>query len=141
MEHTVVDLLHLARTQLRQQLDLDGCPHNGWIDPSDKRCSDCESAHQCRWLEACEDVTTRRDQALAAFSDTLEHGMRYVQNLMNDWGHNSFQCGCDACEWVRTARQVCREYEALVAKPTATGERSSRDAAHLAHFRPPSSSR
>lgn len=108
-ERSVTDLLHFARTQLRDQLDLDNCPHNARLDPSDTRCIDCEAALPCRWLEHCEDVTARRDMALAVLCRTLEQGMGYVQDLVRDWGHNSLTCLCETCQWLRKARRTCRE--------------------------------
>lgn len=136
LQQTVLDLLQFARRQIREQLDLDECPHDGWRDPYAPGCADCEFTLQCRWLQHCEDVTARRGTGLAVLARTLQESLSYVQDLVRDWGHNSFSCRCDTCQWLRKAQRACLESARLLRGPTVTGLQLSRRASNDPRFWP-----
>lgn len=136
IQQTVLDLLQFARREIREHLDLDGCPHNGWRDPFDRHCIDCETTLQCGWLQHCEDVTARPDNGLSVLFRMLEQSRSYVQDLVREWGHDSISCRCDTCRWLRKARRACLESARLLRGPTVTSLRLPRHASNDPHFWP-----
>ncbi len=109
---------------------------NGWRDPYDRDCVECEASLQCRWLQHCEDVATRPDNDLPVLSRMLEQSVSHVQDLVRDWGHNSFSCRCETCQWLRKVRRTCLDSERLLEQPPGHGLRLPQRASNAAHFWP-----
>jgi hypothetical protein len=106
MRERVIEVLAYPRHQLRENIDIDHCPHAGFYSRGTTECMECELEPECQWLCSNDEFSALKHKPKQALVDALEFATEYVDYLVTDWGHNSRLCGCDACTWLRDANQL-----------------------------------
>ncbi|HKJ08861.1 MAG TPA: hypothetical protein VKA76_07235 [Gammaproteobacteria bacterium] len=114
IEDKVVNLLDFPRYQVREYLDLSGCPHSGYYDAHDRRCRDCEFGMECEWLNRNDEIATLKQQRLEELDKALDLGICYVQSRATGWGHDTRACHCDSCEWLREAQRTRSQVQGVL---------------------------
>jgi len=123
---TVDRLLDFPRFQLRQAMDLTGCPHSGRYAQDDPACRHCNWEDPCAWLVRNGEIASLKRRRLEELEQALGSGIDYVAAEVTQWGHNSQRCRCDACRWLREARRNHREIRELSAALRWVGLRTAR---------------
>ena len=106
MMHAIIDLLEFPRRLLRDDVDLEDCPHAGHFAPSDRACRVCEARAECEWLYHNDACVALAAKPLDAALDALDAAILYVDARATRAGHARHGCGCEACIWLRKARKA-----------------------------------
>ena len=113
MRERLIELLRFPRYQLRGELDLQDCVHDGRYAATDPECLACQAKEECRWLYNNDEFA-----ALSAMPDrrlikAMIFVIEHMDTLVLQWGHDERFCHCDACEWLRQAREVLGELQVI----------------------------
>ena len=112
MKQQIIELLAFPRTLVRDHLELETCPHNGFFDQGDMRCLQCENGMECEWLYSNDEFAALQKHSLKRLTDALEFAVFYVEAEIARWGHDTLSCSCDSCKWLRRAQQMVEEVQA-----------------------------
>ncbi|MEJ2643889.1 MAG: hypothetical protein P8180_02975 [Gammaproteobacteria bacterium] len=128
IEDKVVNLLDFPRYQVREYLDLSGCPHSGYYDGHDPRCRNCEFGMECQWLNRNDEIATLKQQRLEELDNALDLAICYVESRATGWGHDTRTCHCDSCEWLREARRTRNQVQGVLDALSWIGLKTARRA-------------
>jgi len=109
MRDRIIKSLAYARYQVQQHLELDDCPHSAQYDQQDQRCQKCEFGPECQWLCSNDEFAALERKSTETLVDALVFSLGYIDALITRWGHDSDECRCEACAWLREAVQVFAE--------------------------------
>jgi len=100
----LIELLNFARTEIKDRLELDACPHGGWFASEDERCWSCAASQECAWLLHNDGVLPwdARDDADLLMS--LKFALETIDIQVRNREHHIQVCNCDTCAWVRSTR-------------------------------------
>lgn len=103
MRQDLIEALNYPREFVRNEIELDGCPHNGLYDSEDGGCSACPQRPECEWLYHNGEFAALGQKPVAEILTALEIASDYVMAQVACWEHDSRQCGCTSCSWLRGA--------------------------------------
>jgi hypothetical protein len=106
LQRSIIDALSYPREVLRNYMELDNCPHNGLYDGTDGKCLACPQRIECEWLYSNEAFAALEKKPFAEILAALENGLEYVTAQISYWEHDSRQCGCESCAWLRDAQRL-----------------------------------
>ncbi len=106
MRQGLIEALSYPRELVRNDMDLDDCPHNGLYDNEDGRCLACPQRPECEWLYDNEEFAALEQKSIAEILAALEIASDYVAAQIAYWEHDSRQCGCTSCTWLRDALRL-----------------------------------
>lgn len=110
----ILQLLAHPRRVVMDNVNLSGCPCNGFFSPNDTTCRECAKYYECGWLNSTDEFNSLSEQPMEFLYRALAFGIDYVDALNTRANHNSKNCGCKSCEWLRNARHVARAYNKSV---------------------------
>ena len=103
--HQLLNLLSFARSEIDGQLALERCPHEGRFAQDDSRCQVCVAADECAWLLHNDGTLPWHARSNADLHHALQQALSFIELQVHDWRHNLQNCSCEACRWIRAARQ------------------------------------
>lgn len=106
IRQSLIEALSYPRELVRNDMDLDDCPHNGLFDDEDGRCLICPQQPECEWLYNNEEFVALEQKPIAEVLTALEIASDYVAAQIAYWEHNTEQCRCTSCTWLRHALQL-----------------------------------
>lgn len=106
MHQNLVAILAYPRYLIRSDIDLVGCPHSGIYDKFDHECTECVNTDDCIWLNNVEDTSMLEKYSDMQLLHTLEHAIVTVVAQMSRWEHDTTQCDCESCTWLRKAQTL-----------------------------------
>ena len=109
MRQALIELLNFPRYQLRSELELQDCVHAGRYDASDPGGLLCLHGESCRWLYDNDEFASLLARPVEQLFEALSAAVEHVDSLVLGWGHDARHCPCDACQWLRQARQLARD--------------------------------
>jgi hypothetical protein len=106
MRQSLIEALSYPRELVRNDMDLDDCPHSGLYDDEDGRCLACPQQPECEWLYNNEEFAALGQKPVAEILAALEIASDYVAAQIAYWEHDSRQCGCTSCTWLGEASRL-----------------------------------
>jgi hypothetical protein len=106
MRQNLIEALSYPRELVRNNLELDDCPHAGLYDDEDGRCIACPQQSDCEWLYNNEGFAALEKKPIAEILAALEIASDYVAAQVTYWEHDSRRCGCTSCSWLRGALRL-----------------------------------
>ncbi len=112
MRRVLIEALEYPRELVRNNLELDECPHAGLYDNEDGNCIACPQQSECEWLYNNEGFAALEKKPIAKILTALEIAADYVAAQVTYWEHDSRRCGCTSCSWLRDALHLVDEARA-----------------------------
>ncbi len=112
MRQRLIEALSYPRELVRNDMDLDDCPHNGLYDDEDGRCLACPQQPECEWLYNNEEFVALEQKPIAEILAALEIASDYVGAQITYWEHDSRRCRCTSCTWLRDTLRLVDEARA-----------------------------
>ncbi len=109
MKENILKALEFPRVMIRENVDLRSCRFNGHY-VGELGCKLCNAATECRWLTQHDEFSSLSHKPLAEIAEALEFAMHFVEALVMESDHNSEVCRCEACRWLRGARETVAEF-------------------------------
>lgn len=109
MRRHILDVLAYPRSVAMANVDLSACPHSGVFKVMDSRCEECIKHYECDWLNSTDEFNDLAGKPMEFLYRALAFGIDYV-DAQNAVANHDETCECDSCEWVRSARDLAREY-------------------------------
>ena len=109
MRESIIKALSYPRELVRGEFELDDCPHSGLYAEEDARCIDCPQRPECEWLYSNEEFVALEQKPMAEILEALEFALEYVAAQIAYWQHDSQQCGCTSCSWLKDAARLFDE--------------------------------
>lgn len=103
MRQGLIETLSYPRELVRNDIELDDCPHSGLYDDEDGRCLACPQQPECEWLYNNEEFVALQQRSIGEILAAVEIALDYVAAQIAYWEHDSKQCGCTSCAWLRHA--------------------------------------
>jgi hypothetical protein len=113
MRPNLIEALGYPRELLRNDLELDDCPHNALYDNEDGKCLACLQRSECEWLYQNEEFAALGQKPIAEILAALEIASDYVAAQIAYWEHDNRQCGCTSCSWLRDALRLVDQARAM----------------------------
>jgi len=104
MRAKFVQALRFPRQLLKDELDLNECPHDGLLDIDDRRCRLCDQRQKCEWLYDNDEFADLSQRSLEELDDALNIAAWHMRAVIATWEHDDRSCRCDACRWLREAQ-------------------------------------
>lgn len=101
MRQSLIEALAYPRELVRNNMELDECPHSGFYDHEDGRCLTCSQQPDCEWLYNTEEFAALGQKPTNEILAALEIASDYVAAQTTYWEHDSWRCGCTSCTWLR----------------------------------------
>lgn len=105
MKENILKTLEFPRVMIRENVDLRSCRFNGHY-VGELGCELCNAATECKWLTQHDEFSNLANKPLAEIAEALEFAMHFVEALVMDSDHESEVCRCEACRWLRGARET-----------------------------------
>jgi hypothetical protein len=112
MRQALIQALTYPRELVRNNLELDECPHAGLYDDEDGRCIACPQQSECEWLYHNEAFAALEKRPIADIRAAVEIAADYVTAQVAYWEHDSRRCRCTSCSWLRNALRLIDEAHA-----------------------------
>jgi hypothetical protein len=112
MRQVLIEALKYPRELVRDNLELDECPHAGLYDNEDGKCIACPQQSECEWLYNNEGFAALGKKPITQILTALEIAADYVAAQVTYWEHDSGRCGCTSCSWLRDALRLVDEARA-----------------------------
>lgn len=109
MKENILKALEFPRNMIRENVDLRSCRFNGHY-VGELGCKLCDAATECKWLTQHDEFSSLSQKPLAEIAEALEFAMHFVQALVVESEHESEACGCEACHWLRGARETVADF-------------------------------
>lgn len=109
MKENILKALEFPRDMIRENVDLRSCRFNGHY-VGELGCRLCNAATECKWLTQHDEFSNLSQKPLAEIADALEFAMHFVEALVVESDHESEVCRCEACRWVRGARETVADF-------------------------------
>ena len=109
MREKLIGQLGLPRDLVRRYQDLGRCPHNGMYDGKDIACLECEDQTECEWLYNNNEFSNLKQKSLTELLKALGFAMEFVSAQAVLWEHDSRDCGCETCSWLRETAELYDE--------------------------------
>lgn len=106
MRQAFIDALSYPRELVRDNLELEECPHTGLYDNEDGKCIACPQQSECEWLYNNEAFAALEKKPIAEILAALEIASDYVTAQVAYWEHDSRRCGCTSCSWLRNTLRL-----------------------------------
>ena len=106
MKTEIIAMLTFPRKMIGGHIPLETCEHAGNFSESDAGCLVCETRLECEWLYSNDESAALTEKPLAVVADALASAVLYVDACVARAGHNARTCHCQACDWLRRARQL-----------------------------------
>jgi hypothetical protein len=93
--------LHTARGLVRAYFETPDCRWEGRFHHDQADCRQCADVGVCEWLfeqDPAPDVSALSQRQIC---DVLSFAAGYLDGRMVEAGHDTDQCGCATCSWVR----------------------------------------
>ncbi len=85
------------------------CPRR--FEAGNTTCVHCELNRPCHWAALLDDYTDFAGKPTHTINASLRYGRQLVEELGGDSGHDTANCGCEVCDWLRGAEQLIGEFE------------------------------
>jgi hypothetical protein len=112
MRPALIGALSYPRELMSADMELDSCPHNGLYDDDDGRCLACVQQPECEWLFDNEAFAALERKPIGEILRALETASDYVAAQVAYWHHDSRQCGCTSCTWLRDTLRLVEKARA-----------------------------
>lgn len=104
LKRNLIEKLAYPRYHIRNTMLVDSCPYNLHYFPEALKCRDCFYGNECSWLSENDEFV---DLAMKSEDELLQALVFAIHRIDADvayWGHNSRNCNCEACHWLRQAQ-------------------------------------
>ncbi len=109
MKENILKALEFPRHMIRENVDLLSCRFNGHY-VGELGCKLCNAATECKWLTQHDEFSNLARKPLAEVGEALEFAMHFVEALVMESDHDCEMCRCEACHWLRGARETVAEF-------------------------------
>jgi hypothetical protein len=106
MKTTIIEMLEFPRQVIRGHIEFETCGHAGNFSSSDPACLVCETRMECEWLYHNDEFVALTEKPLDAVVDAFGLALLYVDACLTRAEHDVGSCRCEACDWLRRARQI-----------------------------------
>lgn len=110
MKEHVIKALAFPRDLMRQNLELEGCAHNGDYAKDDVNCLLCKDTQECDWLSHNDEYVALAQKPMETLVTDLEFALDFVRAQVAYWYHEPKKCTCSACQWVGQAQLLYDDY-------------------------------
>ncbi len=73
-------------------------------------CRLCGSATECQWLAHHDEFSSLADKPTAEVATALEFAVDFIESTVVAEGHDSDNCPCESCKWLRDSRTMLDDY-------------------------------
>ncbi len=78
MRERSIELLAYPRDQVRNNVELDHCSHNGLYAEGDRECQNCDYEMECNWLYHNDEFAALKQKSIEDLVDALEFVAGYI---------------------------------------------------------------
>jgi hypothetical protein len=117
MKENILKALEFPRNLIRENVDLRSCRFNGHY-VGELGCKLCNKATECKWLTHHDEFSSLSHKPLAEVAEALEFAIHFVEALVMESDHECEVCRCEACQWLRGARQTVADFHQVLSEST-----------------------
>jgi len=110
LKESLLSALVFPRHLVREQVDLRDCKFNGHYI-GNIGCKLCNSAMACEWLTQHDEFSNLAQKPIEDIAAALDFAMHFVEVLVTESEHECAVCTCEACDWLRGARQAIAQFQ------------------------------
>jgi len=114
MKYEIIDMLEFPRQVVRGHVPLETCGHAGNFSSSAPGCQICETRLECEWLYHNDESVALAEKPFDAVVEALGLAVLYVDACVTRAGHKARGCRCEACDWLKGARDLHETAERAV---------------------------
>lgn len=123
VKEQIMKALEFPRAVICGAISTEECPHAGNFSPQDVGCKDCRCSAECEWLFSNDELVALEEKSLDELEGALEFALGYVDARIMRLGHQTTNCHCHACTWLKTGMALVDQVAAMswaeVARPSA----------------------
>lgn len=101
----IVHMLEFPRWVIERDVDFTDCRQHGRYNEFLPECQECRFGRGCRWLDR--NRTSALDDAPL---DELIQALQVAVGYVYDRNRHKRHCGCESCDWLRSARRLLRTF-------------------------------
>lgn len=113
MKEEIIKALVFPRAMIRGEIAIEECPHAGNFCWQDVACQRCDCGAECEWLFSNDELVALEEKSLEELEGALEFAVGYVDARITRLGHESANCRCHACTWLKTGMALVDQVAAM----------------------------
>ncbi|MFZ0256939.1 MAG: hypothetical protein WAN46_15140 [Gammaproteobacteria bacterium] len=113
MKEEIIKALGFPRAVICGAISIEECPHAGNFSPQDVECKNCRCGAECEWLFSNDELVALEEKSLDELEGALEFAVGYVDARIMRLGHQTTNCHCHACTWLKTGMALVDQVAAM----------------------------
>ncbi|MEJ2171568.1 MAG: hypothetical protein ACO22K_06050 [Woeseiaceae bacterium] len=115
MRRQLIEALSYPRLLLLKIIEAKDCPHDSVFEATSERCQQCDLNKECHWVVCLNDFEDLQEKPAYTLNASLRYGIKVVESLNSELGHDPTLCTCESCYWLRDAQRLTEEFERRLA--------------------------
>jgi hypothetical protein len=115
MRQQLIEALSYPRQLVLDMIEERDCPHASLFEVTNERCQQCELNKECHWVRCLNDFSDFEGKPAYTVNASVRYGIKLVQSLTEDPGHQRDACTCESCSWLRDAERLTQAFEQQLA--------------------------
>ncbi|MCH1920031.1 hypothetical protein L9G15_11365 [Shewanella sp. A3A] len=110
-KHELITLFEYARPRIIKSMELRHCPHSGFYNAVDERCTFCHQGMECLWMNRNDDLVALEQKSVAELRQQLLMAVEFVDASLTPHHLSRRQCQCDNCQWLKQVEKALAKFK------------------------------